>query len=211
MMKKDKKYIAIIILLVATTFISWSLYFKSYMHEDKVHISLFPKEFAGWSSEEMKITDDEYAVLETKNAFVRRYFKPSGEEVFLFIVYSESNRKVSHPPEVCYIGSGATVTSSTHAELSADNGTSVRTNRLILEQGDNKQVAYYWFKVGNTFTSNYWKQQALIAIKTFLGQPASSALIRVSATVKREDLAGAEQAVEKFSRPMIPQLFQYLP
>ena len=210
-MKKDKKYTAIVVLLIVSMFISWSLYFKSYKQEDKVQISLFPKEFAGWNSEEMKITDDEYAILETKNAFVRRYFNPSGDEVYMFIVYSESNRKVSHPPEVCYIGSGATVTSSTHAELPADNGAVVKTNRLILEQGNNVQVANYWFKVGNTFTSNYWKQQILIALKTLLGQPTSSALIRVSATVKNEDLAGAEQAIEKFSSPMIPKLFQFLP
>ena len=38
----------------------------------------FPKEIDGWTSEELTITDDEYAILETRNAFIREYTNAAG-------------------------------------------------------------------------------------------------------------------------------------
>ena len=160
----------------------------------------------------MPITEDEYALLETRNAFTRRYFTQDGKEVYIFIVYSQHNRKVSHPPEVCYLGNGVSIIKSEMERLDGPKEYSLlKTNKLLLEKGDLRQVAYYWFKVGHSFTANYWKQQGLIALKTLLGKPASSALIRVSASVKDSATANAEQDMKDFIQIMIPLLFKYLP
>jgi len=94
MNKKNLGYWFIIILFCAVGSLSWRIYFKVYRKTDSISIHRFPKIIGEWSSEEIPVSDDDKALLETDNVFVRRYANRKGEEVFLFIVYSENNRKV---------------------------------------------------------------------------------------------------------------------
>jgi len=212
MKKLDRKFIFVLLLLSLSGFVSWNYYFKVYRQEDQVNIHLFPTSVGDWISEEIPITEDDYAILETRNAFTRKYKTPEGQSVNLFIVYSESNRKVSHPPEICYLGSGISVIDNTHSLItSEDQKEVIKANRLLLEHGRFHQVAYYWFKVGDTFVSNYWKQQVMIVFNTLLGRPSSSALIRVSTTIRDHDIAKADEGVQSFTRGIIPHLYNFLP
>ncbi len=208
----NKQFILILTMFIISAVISWQLYFKVYSQKDTVSIHDFPKTIGGWTSEELTITKREKAILETENVFIRRYTNPKGKEVYLFIVYSQNNRKVSHPPEVCYTGSGATILSNVHDsfDFSVQN-LKIRTNRLVLEQGKRKQVLFYWFKVGGTFTSNYWKQQWLIAYKSLLGQPSSSALIRLSTHMLTDDEQQESQLLKDFAQLILPYLYKHLP
>ncbi len=209
---KNKKFIIIIILLVMSSVASWRLYFKIYRQADTVNIHKFPKELNGWVSRDLTITEREYELLETRNVFAREYTSESGSTVFFFAVYSENNRKVSHPPEICYAGGGVTVIDSIDEYVTFDDRNMVlKSNRILLQQGSLEQVAYYWFKVGDTFTSSYWKQQVFIALRTLFARPSSSALIRVSATVKDGDYAKTDVEIKKFIEQIIDPLQIYLP
>ena|SRR3989338_3550425 len=207
MKKTDTKTIVLLIAILISGLISWNLYFKEYRQADTVNIHHFPTAFGAWKSEEIPLTENEYAILETRNAFARKYVSDSGQTVHLFIVYSQSNRKVSHPPEICYTGGGITILDNSRYALAP----SFQVNRLFMEQKGVKQIAFYWFKVGNSFTANYWNQQALIAKKTLLGQPASSAMIRLSASVKDGDIAKTEKDMAEFFNVIRPELNKYLP
>ena len=214
MKKFGKNYLFIILLFSVSAAISWHLYFKVYSQKDTVSIHAFPQTIADWSAEEIMISQQDKAILETDNVFVRRYTNPQGEEVYLFIVYSQNNRKVSHPPEVCYTGSGATILSNVHDSFSADSSAlkDVKVNRVTVEQGRERQIFFYWFKVGDAFTPNYWKQQGLIALKSFRGQPSSSALIRISTPAQNErDDENAARRLKDFGRIILPYLQKHLP
>ena len=212
-MGKDKNFIFMIVVFVLVGAVSWHLYFKKYLQQDTVNIHDFPREIGGWTARELKITEEEYAILETRNVFTRRYTRSDGASVDLMIVYSQNNRKVSHPPEICYTGNGATILSNERVSLPADNVSGeIFANRLVLDFGQSTQLSYYWFKVGgDAYTTNYWKQQLLIALKTLTGQAASSALIRISAPVQNEDQKMTEEEVKSFNKDMFPLLAQYLP
>ena len=213
MKKFGKSYLFIILLFIVSTAISWQLYFQVYSQKDTVSIHAFPRTIAGWSAEEIMISQQDKAILETDNVFVRHYTNPQGEGVYLFIVYSQNNRKVSHPPEVCYTGSGATIVNNVHDSFSTGSSLGeIKVNRVTVEQGRERQIFFYWFKVGDTFTPNYWKQQGLIALKSFLGQPSSSALIRISISArKEEDDANSTQKLKDFGRMILPYLQKHLP
>lgn len=212
MRKFDIKYTVLLCLFVFAGMYSWRVYFKVYTQTDKISIHNFPREINGWKSRDLKITELEYAILETRNVFVREYVNAdTGGKVYLFIVYSENNRKVSHPPEICYTGSGFAIVNSQKDTLKGRDGQVLTVNRLLLELGAAEQIAYYWFKVGQSFTDGYWLQQGKIAFNTLLGRPASSALLRVSADVIGGDYSTAEKTVQEFSADMIPHLLTYLP
>lgn len=210
----ERSYFFIILLFIVSAAISWHLYFKVYNQKDTVSIHTFPREIAGWTAEELPISDKEKAILETDNVFTRRYTSAQGKEIYLFIVYSQSNRKVSHPPEVCYTGSGATILSNVPYSFRADSSAlkDIKVNRVTVEQGREKQIFFYWFKVGDAFTPNYWRQQGLIALKSFLGQPSSSALVRISTPTQSEgDDETAVQRLKEFGRIILPYIEKHLP
>ena len=209
--KLDIPFFFLIVLFLVAGVISWRVYFRVYRQEDSVNIHHFPKAIEEWRSEEIRVSDDDKAMLETDNVFVRRYTHTNGKEVYLFTVYSQNNRKVSHPPEICYTGGGAVILNSVHDSFLSVSGEPIRVNRLTVELGGRDQVFAYWFKVGDMFTSNYWMQQALIAWKSLLGASASSALIRISATVQNDDLDEAVSRIKEFGRLIVPHLRQYLP
>ena len=167
---KNKNFTIILTLFVIAGIVGWVLYFKRYAQADTISIYAFPKEIGAWKSEEMPIKDDEYAILETRNAFVRKYTNGAGQAVYLFLIYSQNNRKVSHPPEICYTGGGASILSDSKETIATiDPALSFDVNSLDLSLGPIKHLSLYWFKIGSAFTSNYWKQQILIALKTLLG------------------------------------------
>lgn len=212
MKMKNSKFYFLLAFLLISCIISWNLYFSVYQQEDTVDINLFPKQISNWSSDELIITEDEYAILETRNAFARRYFNDQGQEVQLFIVYSQNNRKVSHPPEICYTGNGISVINHDFDRIEDhDTGKTIKSNKLLLEQHNIQQISYYWFKVGDSFTPNYWKQQGLIALKTLIGRPSSSALIRISTFVKNNDVDQANSDIKAFASRILSELPKYLP
>ena len=214
-MKKNTSSFALIIALLAVTgVVSWSQYAREYAQEDTVSIHTFPADIGTWQlAEEIPITDHEYAVLETRNAFTRKYTNTeNGHSAYLFIVYSQTNRKVSHPPEVCYTGSGVTIVGKTDVPVPIPAHNIVITvNQLLLERLAAKNLTFYWFKVGTSFTSSYWRQQVLIALKTLFRRPSSSALIRVSTDINDNDQAAAAATLTEFTQHIFPHLIAHLP
>ncbi len=214
-MKRGKtSYIFILLLFIFAGMLSWRLYFKVYWQKDTVDIHSFPRTIGNWNSEEIKLTKLELEILETDNVFVRKYTSPEGAEVYLYVVYSQNNRKVSHPPEICYTGGGATILNSHQETLDVGQPgkpQAISTIHFLVEWREIQQDVFYWFKVGDTFTSNYWKQQGLIALKSFLGKPSSSAMIRLSANIPPGDTKKSIEDINSFARLIIPYLKQYLP
>ncbi len=209
--KIDIPFIIIICLTIASGIVSWNMYFREYSQSDTVNIHIFPMQIGEWHAKEIPISEEDYAILETKNAFVRQYTDNKGNEVYLYIVYSQHNRKVSHPPELCYSGEGNLVIDKSIVTLPTGQNKNIKAVRLFMEQGKLQHIAYYWFKIGDSFTTNYWKQQALIALKTILGQSSSSALIRISTIIHDNKVKKAEEDVRNFSKQLIPLLKKYLP
>ncbi len=210
--KIDKKFICIIGLFLISAVVSWTLYFKEYRQADSANIHEFPSEIDGWVAEEITITDKEYALLETRNAFTRKYTNADGDSVYLFVVYSQTNRKVVHPPEICYTGGGATFLSTDYHTIHVSRPeVDILCNKYLVEQGAIRQHMCYWFKVGATFTHSYLKGQALIAIKKLTGQSSSGSLIRISSVVDPDHPDKSLQTIDSFVRTVTPYLYKYLP
>ncbi len=199
--------------LLIAVLLSFNLYFKTAYQEDTVSIDTFPRTIGTWISQDLPISKEDLSILETKNAFVRRYTNTvGGGEVYLFLVYSQHNRKVAHPPEICYLGSGVSIIENVHDPITVDyKNLTIPTNRLKLLRKKFEHIAFYWFKVGDKLTSNYLEQQLLIAFNALLGQKKGSALIRISADVNSADQGEAIRNIKSFANLITPSLFRHLP
>ena len=174
----------------------------------KIKVTEFPTKIGQWSSTDIPISERDYEILETRNLIVRDYKNPKGESVQLYLIYSEDNRKVSHPPEVCYMGSGVTVADKTQVRISD----SVMANKLLVEKENARQLVVYWFKAGGLSTDKYLQQQLKVVSDRTFGKRTSGALIRMSVDLtKDKDQDYGLNLVKSFYAEIATLLDKYAP
>jgi len=182
MNKTTVAYIAIVALLVLTSVASLNLFMRQRTEHDVLDVRAFPYKIGGWAGTDLEVTEKEYDILETRNLITREYIDGSGEKIFLFVIYSETNRMVFHPPEVCFIGSGVSITDK-QTEGFNFKQKEFLTNKLYLEKGDARSIALYCYKSGNLYTENFYLQQIHFMLNQLLGKRSGGATIRVSMSV----------------------------
>ena len=203
----NRNYLSIVILLMITVFVSWGFYFYDYPQQDTINIKDFPLTIDSWTSQELPIDKADLAVLETKNAFLRRYTYGGRKHVYLYIAYSQSNPKATNPPEYFYQESGISILDKGKKYITiASSYLAFKVNWLLLDDNQNQQIAYYWFKVGSIYTHSYWKQQALAAFDNLIGKRTGNALIRISTDIVDGHQKEAIDLINEFVCLIIPQL-----
>jgi len=187
-LKSDKNtigYVILVVMLLAASVISLSLFKREMVAHDKLDVHTFPMTIGKWQGRELPITEKEYDILETRNLISREYTNPSGDRLYLFIIYSETNRSVFHPPEVCMMGSGLAITDKQIEKF--DVGDKVfTTNKLFAEKGQFKETILNCYKVGNIYTSDFYLQQTRLALHQIFGRNVPGATLRVSMTIGKD-------------------------
>jgi EpsI family protein len=204
----NKTFIVVLIILIVVAVFSIISYLPSKFDDaNPVRISNFPKVIGEWTSQDVPLDKRVYDLLETDNLIMRDYTNKKGDTINLYIIYSQSNRKVSHPPEICLQGDGAIVVEKSSVRISP----AITAAKLILEKKDFQEAAFYWYKAGNTFTSEYLRQQLTTAVDRMFGKKTSVALIRVIAQIKNKDRDSAFSQITSFSRAIEPLLHKNAP
>lgn len=186
MSKNTLGFILLIALLLLTSILSVNIFFSERVARDKLNIHTLPMTIGKWRGEDIGITEREEKILGTKNTIFREYVKPSVEKISLFIVYSETDRSIFHPPEGCLMGSGACISSKTTEEIKYGQS-SFMAKKIYLEKGTAKDLVLYCYKANNLYTHNYYLQQIHFSLNQLLGKRTFGALIRVSMPIVRNE------------------------
>ncbi|MFP4058368.1 MAG: exosortase C-terminal domain/associated protein EpsI [Candidatus Brocadiia bacterium] len=143
-----------------------------------------PRVIDGWTMvDERGPTEDEKRILETDAILTRTYRRSGGGETAradLSVVFAKDNRRVAHPPEICYKGSGWSIESKSLVHFPV-RGQPFEANRLLLVRGGHRLLVLYWYRAGPAYTANYLRMQWLIVKSHLLSRASNSALVRVSA------------------------------
>ncbi len=207
-MKKNKTFIAVFLILVLAGLIGNYFYlFRIVSQTKEISIANFPQVIGEWSSVDVPLDKRIFELLETNNLIMREYKNRKGEVVNLYIIYSQDNRKVSHPPEICLQGDGSTVVEKTQLKV----GSNINAIKLVLEKKNSQEIAVYWYKAGKEYTNNYLRQQLKVSLQRLFGDKTSLALIRVIAEVKNNDEQEALSKILSFSSLLEPLLSKYAP
>jgi len=175
-------YIVLIAMLIFTSAVSIQLFFRERSDRDMLDVRKFPMVIGDLKGTDVTITEAEYKMLETRNIISRHYTGPDGATIYLFIIYSETNRSVFHPPEVCMVGSGMELTDKKIEQVEFD-GRKFSANKLYAEKGEYKSISLYAYKTGSLYTDSYYLQQAHFAFNRLLGKNRGGATIRVTAQI----------------------------
>jgi EpsI family protein len=155
-----------------------------------------------WQGRELPITEREYDILETRNLISREYTNPSGDRLYLLIIYSETNRSVFHPPEVCMMGGGLTITDRQIEKFDVGNRV-FTTNKLFAEKGQFKEMILNCYKAGNIYTSDFYLQQTRLAFHQIFGRNVPGATLRVSMAIGKDPAATLTSLKEFLSKSAV--------
>ena len=204
-----KRYVIVVILLLVTALLTFGAY-KDQNYSGELYTSNIPMTIGRWSGRELSTDERTYEVLETRDMFSRDYSTPNGERVLFTIIFSQSNRKVSHPPEVCLSGGGWERINRDIQRITYGN-TSLDINRIVLQKGEREQVILYLYKAGDRLTPNYYNQQLNIIVNGMINRNVSSALIRVSCSVENDDVEGATALAKGIFQEAINNVLNKIP
>ena len=209
MNNKTLGFLTIVLLLSTTSVFSLNLFLQQRVARDKLDIREFPYLMGEWKGKDLKITEQEYDILETRNLVLREYVNPLGKKLFLFIIYSETNRSVFHPPEVCLMGSGIQIYDKKSEKLNFGKY-KFSVNKLYAGKNGNNEIILYFYKAGNLYTDNYYLQQACFAANQVLGKHKGGATIRASMSIDKDEKATlatlktfVAQAVKMIDSPLL--------
>lgn len=204
-----KKYLIVVGLLLLTTIITFGAYSpKSYA--GKLYTQDIPIIIGNWYGKDLPMDKRTYDILETKDALMRKYVNSNNESMLLTVVFSQNNRKVAHPPEVCLSGGGWSRTDKGIDKIEIANR-EVKANILLLQKGQDKQIILYLYKAGNSLTHNYYAQQLNIILNAMFRKDTSSSLIRISSSIFDDNGDKATIMTKKFAKEVIPILTEKLP
>lgn len=178
-----------------------------------VHARTMPMVIGDWAGEEMALDKRTIEILETDDVLLRSYVRAQEKPIWLCIVFSENNRKIAHPPEVCYAGAGW------HTELKevitpfpGEAGLGeLCVVKLLIANANERQVVLYWYKTGKKHTASYYGQQLNMMRDQLTKRKSSGALIRVSVFVEGNDVEGAFTKLRVFTRATMPHIEACLP
>lgn len=179
-------YIAIIVALILSSVISLNLFLRERTAHDKLDIHKFPLVVGEWKGKEIPMEEYVYQILETRNLITREYKKGANDTLYLTIIYSETNRSVFHPPEVCMVGSGIDIVDKQPERVDSGKN-SFFTNKLYAEKKDYKELVLYSYKAGNLYTDNFYLQQAYLALHQLFGRNVPGATVRVSMQLRGDE------------------------
>jgi EpsI family protein len=171
-----------------TSFVSVNQYFRERSAHDEIDIRMFPYTVGDWKGRDLEVAENVYEILETRNLISREYVTSANDKIFLFIIYSETNRAVFHPPEVCLMGSGIEIVDK-EVESINYNGKQFSANKLYTQKGNYKGMSLYCYKTGKLHTDNFYLQQAYFAMGQLLKGHVKGATIRVTMTLKEDEEA----------------------
>jgi EpsI family protein len=203
-------FIALVIFTLLAGMLSLNLFLKQRTEKDLIDIRCLPYSIGSWTGKDMPIEQFEYDILETHNIVMREYVNKALEKVFLFAIYSEKNRSVIHPPEVCIIGSGVNIIAKEKDEMISE-GKTIALNKITAETNGKKQLILYLFKAGSFYTNNYYFQQIHFILNRLYGkEKVGGALIKVS-MARGEDKGLAEKTLKDFMAETIKSIEQLKP
>lgn len=202
------KYIVSNISMALVAIISLLYLYKDIPIENVSYTQAIPETIGEWTASQSFEADRRTVqILETNDLLMRYYRKGNSAPVLLSIVASaQSNRKIAHPPEICYKGIGWEVMK--REKIRYNDGR--EGIFMLLFTGKSREAVLYWYKFENIYTAEYYYHQAGALFNLFRKHKGGVALIRLSTPI----IDNAEESLKlmmEFSKDLYPYLDKHLP
>ena len=181
-----------------------------------VKLMEFPLNLGEWTGKDIKFADKEYekqvyAILGTDKVLIRAYSDRKNESAAIQVVYSDQKRQSFHPPEYCYLGSGANELLETgRTQVALDGGKALTVNRTVYQTKRGKVLMLDWYTAGDMMTGNYYKQQIYFVINQLKRAKSGGSAVRVWTPIIDNDTDAALDRCQRLIRETVKLLPDYL-
>ncbi len=174
----------------------------------------FPNEISDYTGEKGSFEKAIINALNFDDYLIANYKRENQPYVYnLYVGYYNTQRadKVPHSPKACLPGGGWLITNSDVVNFAAGNK-NISANRVVIHQGDSKQLVYYWFKQRNRIITNEYLVKWYLLIDAISINRTDGALVRfVTSMQKNEGLDKAENRLREFISQVNPLISEYVP
>ena len=152
---------------------------------------------------EIEPMDGEFLdLLGAREVSFRTYHAADGKPVWIFMGYFDRQKEGSqvHSPKHCYPGSGWSILAES---VVASPWGEDRVKRLVVSDGNETRVVYYWFQTADRVLNNVFALKYYLTSRALLRHPQDVVFARVSTALQGEDeleARRAERLIGEFSR-----------
>jgi len=178
----------------------------------RTEFALFPRQIGAWQGADMPIDGSALAALNATDHLSVNFVRGT-EVVNVWSAYYESqySGNAAHSPLVCIPGGGWRVEDGGIAEIPIAGGAVLSASRLIIGQGTDKQLVYFWFVEGGRHETNEYVAKLRLFENAVLRNRRDGALVRFVTPVDGGDLAGADERLKAFVAEAAPLLPDFVP
>jgi exosortase D (VPLPA-CTERM-specific) len=174
----------------------------------------FPGRLDSWQAVRAPL-DPSYVVgMGLDDYLLANFQRPDSLPVNLWVAWYDSQRSGQsvHSPKSCLPGGGWEIRSLTQPTLKLADGRQLVVNRALIQQGNERQLVYYWFEQrGRTLTNEYLVKWYIIQ-DAILRNRTDGALVRLIVPVpENAQEADVDRQLTGFASSLVPKLDPYLP
>lgn len=176
----------------------------------------FPNQIDGWKSRRNTLESVYLNALKLDDYLLADYARPDGQAVNLYMAWYDSQRggQSAHSPRTCIPGGGWRITSLTRQrvpEVALEN-VPLSVNRVLIENGSNKQLVYYWFQQRGRVVTNEYMVKLYLFWDALTRQRTDGALVRLSIAIPSgQSVEQVEPQLVSFLRVAAPKFGAYVP
>ncbi len=137
-----------------------------------------------------------------------RYVDSDHQVYELFVGGALRNEQNFHAPNVCMPSAGweTIAAGEVTSRCAGVPPVAPEMRRLLLQRGNERMLAYYWFQAGDRLASSEWAVRGYRLLDLLRGHELSPTLIISVYVPVREDLAAADEAAHRFLAVLAPHL-----
>jgi len=137
-----------------------------------------------------------------------RYVDSEQRVYELFVGGALRNDQNFHAPNVCMPSAGweTIATGEVASRAGGAPETVPEMRRLLLQRGNERMLAYYWFQAGDRLASSEWAVRGYRLLDLLRGHELSPTLIISIYVPVHEDLPAADDAAQRFLAVLAPHL-----
>ncbi len=216
-------------LCVALAFLGLNFYTYHYLATDPVfpdreRFEDFPDQLEDWTCQERLVIDDETVDNLGVTDYLLCSFKNPAfhNTVGVYVGYHASQvreegggsgENAIHPPAHCLPGSGWAVIDNRQVELDMPGLPQLpaTVRRLVIAQGNDRQLTYYWYQSRGRVLSQDWKKILYVGLDRAMRSRTDGSLVRFTVPILRKDEAAAEASFYDFAPRVLARLPAYVP
>ena len=174
-------------------------------------LASFPLELDEWKGKREWLTPDVLQTLQLDDYFFGAYRGRDGGTVTLYVPYyaTQRDRRVVHSPAACLPGNGWRIAES---RVVIVPGTTISANRLLISNGEERALVYYWFDQRGRNLTSEWLVKWYLFQDAVVRRRSDGAMVRVMASLGPGESIGAVDArLQAFAARAGAALDGYLP